>query len=358
MFNSPLLDVAIAMTLVYLLLSLIVSGITEFFNLIFRKRAKFLEKAIAKAFADPHNKNWSEKIFKHPLIKSLKAGEKKLPSYISSDIFAKSLIDIIARESLADGRTHDKTGSKKDNPEMSGEIYLSFCKATERLTEGDVKDMLRVFIENSTGLESLRKNIETWYNEYMDRVSGWFKKHIKKFTFLFAVLLTLILNVDSLKIVNTLWKDAQLRDAVVKTAEAYLSDAKNLPPSVNTDSVKVICEYRDTIINNVPVKDSLIRVSVSPGFRDADSVISCINGTYDKLEILNIPLGWGCSKDQLLKKDKTRCECMAEEFSDHWIMKLIGWLLTAIMLSFGAPFWFDLLNRLVSFRATGKKPKS
>ncbi len=33
-----------------------------------------------------------------------------------------------------------------------------------------------------------------------------------------------------------------------------------------------------------------------------------------------------------------------------------GWLMTALMVSFGAPFWFDLLDKLVSRRAAGPKP--
>ena len=38
-------------------------------------------------------------------------------------------------------------------------------------------------------------------------------------------------------------------------------------------------------------------------------------------------------------------------------LDIIGWLLTAIMVSFGAPFWFDLMSKLVdSHRATGPKP--
>ena len=39
-------------------------------------------------------------------------------------------------------------------------------------------------------------------------------------------------------------------------------------------------------------------------------------------------------------------------------MKLAGLLVTAGALSLGAPFWFDLLNKLVNLRAAGKKPKT
>lgn len=36
--------------------------------------------------------------------------------------------------------------------------------------------------------------------------------------------------------------------------------------------------------------------------------------------------------------------------------QVIGWLLTASAALFGAPFWFDILQRLVQLRSTGPKP--
>jgi hypothetical protein len=37
--------------------------------------------------------------------------------------------------------------------------------------------------------------------------------------------------------------------------------------------------------------------------------------------------------------------------------KLIGLLLTALAISLGAPFWFDLLNKVISIRAAGRSPE-
>ena len=40
-----------------------------------------------------------------------------------------------------------------------------------------------------------------------------------------------------------------------------------------------------------------------------------------------------------------------------WISKLIGLLITAGAVSLGAPFWFDIANKLVNVRASGNKPE-
>src|SRR5262249_4522387 len=39
----------------------------------------------------------------------------------------------------------------------------------------------------------------------------------------------------------------------------------------------------------------------------------------------------------------------------RWAIKLLGLLATALAVSLGAPFWFDLLNKLVSLRGAGKR---
>jgi len=35
---------------------------------------------------------------------------------------------------------------------------------------------------------------------------------------------------------------------------------------------------------------------------------------------------------------------------------LLGWLLTVLALSMGAPFWFDVLNKFMNVRFAGKSP--
>jgi len=36
---------------------------------------------------------------------------------------------------------------------------------------------------------------------------------------------------------------------------------------------------------------------------------------------------------------------------------IFGWLLTMVAVAMGAPFWFDLLNKVMNVRNAGKKPE-
>ena len=51
-----------------------------------------------------------------------------------------------------------------------------------------------------------------------------------------------------------------------------------------------------------------------------------------------------------------RSRTVPREFWD-WLRKVAGWLLTAFAVSLGAPFWFDLLNRFINLRVSGKAPE-
>ena len=71
--------------------------------------------------------------------------------------------------------------------------------------------------------------------------------------------------------------------------------------------------------------------------------ISMPNST-DAAEALNglkaLPIGW---------KE-------VPAFDAGLLLLFAGWLVTASSALFGAPFWFDLLQRMVQLRGTGKKP--
>jgi hypothetical protein len=38
----------------------------------------------------------------------------------------------------------------------------------------------------------------------------------------------------------------------------------------------------------------------------------------------------------------------------NWLLKVIGWLITALAISLGSAFWFDTLNKIIVIRSTVK----
>src|SRR5262249_28586144 len=68
------------------------------------------------------------------------------------------------------------------------------------------------------------------------------------------------------------------------------------------------------------------------------------NEALDRLEDLQFPVGWQKANQP--------------HGTDEWIVALLGWVLTGVAISFGAPFWFDLLNKVANLRAAGRRPGS
>jgi len=75
-----------------------------------------------------------------------------------------------------------------------------------------------------------------------------------------------------------------------------------------------------------------------------------------ELNSLGLPVGWsGADGDILLTWPGWHWKMYG-----GWWWQIywhgVGWLLTALAISLGAPFWFDLLNKFIVVRST-VKPK-
>ena len=66
----------------------------------------------------------------------------------------------------------------------------------------------------------------------------------------------------------------------------------------------------------------------------------------------SLPIGWNCVGNRAW--DYWDC---AETKLRKEPITILGWIVTAIALSLGAPFWFDLLQKFVNLRGAGVKPK-
>ncbi|HEY6901108.1 MAG TPA: hypothetical protein VI233_10715, partial [Puia sp.] len=94
--NSPLLETIICLVLVYALLSLLVSTLTEIINNRKNERGEMLLKGIINMFEDGSDVNFGELLYKHPMVASIHKDGVKPPQYISNFMFAQALIDTIA----------------------------------------------------------------------------------------------------------------------------------------------------------------------------------------------------------------------------------------------------------------------
>jgi hypothetical protein len=312
MFGFPILEVAIGLCFVYLLLSLICSAVNETLAALTQRRGKMLEQAINNLVGDL---GFTDQIYGHPLIKSLMQPGKQLPSYIPSQKFALAVMDILTKDKPANDSTALRQGLAA-MPKITDSQGIS--------KPSHLQGVLSAVLNDSQGhLKTDQQKIQAWYDDAMDRVSGWYKRRTSLWIWGLALVITLCLNADTTRISKILWTNQAVRTAVVDAAKARSQSPEPQP----------LVTYSD------PTNPQASTPASAP-----DAL------TPDERALLGqVMIGWQEDLQELKAANGTAV-------ASWWGLHALGWFLTMVALSLGAPFWFDMLNKFMNIRNSGQAP--
>jgi len=327
MAGSEVIDVAIGLILMFLLLSLVCSSMKEALETVLRYRSRDLERGLREMFGEPQSRDLVAKFYEHPLINGLFQGDydpkktSNLPAYIPTETFSLAVIDLLWPHSL---RTQSLQRSV--TPRLTGSDLVSapwnpagdFRAAVLDLPpESNFRGALLPLIDSAGGdIDQVRKNIEQWYDNVMDRVSGWYKRRTQIVIAGLGLLIAVSMNVDTLAIVRYLNTNQTTRAVLVNQSQAYM-DAGHAPQRPS----------------GTQLIDTLGWIKRQGG----------------------IPIGWALQiepgqSQQDFERDWRRPPATPVD----WAYKVAGLLFTMFAISLGAPFWFDILNRVMVIRSTVK----
>ena len=313
MFSTPILDVAIGLSFFYLLLGLICSTVNEMIAAKLGTRSKFLDQGIDRLLGGDHQ--LKSQLYQHPLISALASSDLRCPSYIPAETFAAALLDIVSGK---DKPLTDLDALREGAMKMGGPLQVSF----------------KALMDSSPDAATLERNVEEWFNATMDRVSGWYKRNAQRNVLLLACAVTLVMNADTVNVAHVLWTNPSMRAAVVE--EARVRAAKKPP-----DESLPMVEYRDS---NDATASTPINVPSAP-----EQALSS-----NEQKLLGQLTGWGPDWEKL-----GAASGLAAWLVSLWMIIYthgIGWIVTALAVSLGAPFWFDTLNRFMNIRDAGRAP--
>jgi hypothetical protein len=316
MVFSDALEVAIGLTFVFLLVSLVMTVVLEYVESLLKTRGANLLDGIEELLGDPQaagsGRAAAAAVYTHPLIQGLYRGsfagaaaEKRLPSYVPSRNFALALVDQVLAGQVNAAATN---ASLPAGAPLGDRLRL----AAERLQNEHLRRaVMQAAARGGDDLERVREHFERWYDSAMDRVSGRYKRRAQHWLFWFGIAGALLLNVNTLTIAESLSKNATLRRAVVAQAER--------------------------------------QTDVSPTAADAGRSLR-------EIDRLGLPVGWSRgSIDALLIPMRDEAGAITPGRGTGGLVQIVfGYLLTALAVSLGAPFWFDVLNRLMVIRSTVK----
>jgi len=181
MFGSAILDTAIGLIFVFLAVGLAVSAANEVLAALFKLRARNLLLGIQELLQDPSADGLVTRFYKHPLIAGLAANGGK-PSYIPSRTFVLALLDLVSPTTEGTNRTLDdlKAGIEK----LPASLQVTF----------------RVLLDEAGhDIERFKTQLEIWFNNTMDRASGWYKRKTQAIQLVLALAIVVIANVDSIR---------------------------------------------------------------------------------------------------------------------------------------------------------------
>ena len=347
-FGSTLLEVGIGMIFVYLLLSLLCSALNELIESFIKFRARDLEKGIGKLLHDP---DLTAEFFDHPLVKP--HGDN--PSYIPARTFSLALWNI------ASTKVGEAQAAAAGVSQDLASIRATVAGMQQDAKYGNIGKALLTLIDEAGGdIDKARANVEQWYNDAMDRVSGWYKRRTHWILIVLGLLAALAFNVDSITVVKALWYNDGLRASVVAAAEDY---AKSNPAPTPVPQG-----------TTTPPQTSATPLTPEQQAAQARQKISNITSQFNNL---HLPVGWPGkppeetdAKYTSITDDKARqsqfdADKLASDtdprrwppfgkYGEGWIWKLLGIVITALAVSQGAPFWFDMLNKFIVIRSTVK----
>jgi hypothetical protein len=314
MLGSEILDVAVGIVFVFLLVSMICSAIREGIEAWLKTRATHLEAGLRELLHDRSATGLVRKVFEHPLIAGLYSGDydatpssswptaltrgRNLPSYIPSKNFALALMDMAARGPVVDDASSHAGAAAITCDTIRGNIA--------NIESAPVRRVLLTALDQADGdLQQAQAHIEAWYDSAMDRVSGWYKRSTQWILFAVGVVVAVGLNVNTITIAGYLYHEKAAREALVARAQAAVGD---------TSTPRTYAQIRA------------------------------------ELDASNLPIGWSTGLTSRLKPGglPTPADALV------WFEAVAGWLLTAFAATLGAPFWFDLLNKIMVIRSTVK----
>lgn len=351
------LDTFIGLITVYLILSLIVSaignGLTSHFNLkggiVLRMLLSLLGKRGAAAFtAHPEfialctEQAISARLY-HRLqrlwtfrwLMALRGDVEyngkhyRAPAYLPHDVFVSIVVDLLKTRggpAAATAVAVDRALQNTANPAED----LTWIRALRGLWQ-DV----------SCDLDAFKLAVHNWFERTCTRSYEWYQRQIGLYLFIAGFGTALLLNADTLHMFEVLSDDPALRDQFVQLASTFDGDLQN-----NLEN------------ENVPVGGTPLGNAIC-----ANANIDAGQCTDEAITRLLLPellplIGWDAAapeiKNLCFKPWSDSCAFLAvwtNTLAVHQLLlKLLGLLLTAAAISLGAPFWFDLLRKVIQVR--------
>lgn len=330
------LDIALAMIVVYLVFALGVTAANECLASMLNSRARWLRKGVAALLTPPKGGGVpaaattpADAVFESAYISALGQASglwsnRFPPSYVPPWTLVQAMLDAVAQ--------------------TKGSTLATFAEvdaAVKKLPDGSpIKVALTNLIAQAgSDLAQLQTRVEAWFKTFEEQVTAWYRQKTQLVVLVLSLLVACGMNLDTVAMVQALSTDAKLRATLVDkaldaAAKGNASALLDVGPLQRAEAAAKQGRDANKPADEQARLDAAVATERNLLDRSAQALVSGMAST-------GLPMGWGGVDAKALG-------------GIAWLQKVVGLLLTAFALSLGAPFWFDLLQKLASIRAVGK----
>lgn len=400
MLDNVALNVVIGLVFIYLLYSLFATVLSEIIATKLGLRARNLKEAVDRMLNDGEDDKgfWARfwdslklmknpknpritNFYNHPEIKYLgSTGIFKIPSQFKAVSFSKTLLNLLNetgyKKLFVDNDTKmddPKEGDMKDIPvtEISKERIAAAlegiiqehktAKGEEKkkivLDEETAKYVLSIWKECYGDLVKFKLQLEAWFDRTMEQYTEWYKRKIQIVLLVLGFLLAWFFNADTFTIIGKLSTDKDARDKIVTLAAAYNKNNNRLAEpnlAVTTAKLDSLNNVKKKLEKDIVDANTILGLG---GWVATEVKVVFDSATKEKIYTPQIDYASLSACDQKITNgiiDFTHGEkwlYFLRLFCHHFF----GFIITAIAISLGAPFWFDLLNKLMQLRTSIKQ---
>ena len=196
MLGSTVLDVAIGLVFVFMAVSLAASALTEALSSFIKLRQTTLRSGIQALLNDPGFTGLARDLYNHALVNPLAGGAAAKvadltanPAYVDPSRFALALLS-----------TLEEPGGRAPLADTVAKIQDAQLRQTLTALLPTVENDRAAFL----------KAIGGWFDDAMDRLSGWYKRYTQAIGFAMALTVCVVIDADAMRIGTALWQKPSL----------------------------------------------------------------------------------------------------------------------------------------------------
>lgn len=353
MSGFPIIDLIAGIIFVYFLLSIISSSVVEMLLTAANARAKLLGEWLYKIFDKPvqvgdHQEPLGQAIMDHCSVTAL-SGKGKSPSYIDAKNFTSALLEKLTFDPADPESIANDLNTFISKIQQANILSLELKRVLLTYAYEARDKYKQVSDKTASDVEIFRSKIENWYDTSMNRLTGDLKRRYSRpFTLIVATITVILMNADSINIARYLYSNPAARATVAAAAYKAADDSTQ------------IFNQRLTSLKNNSNNDSTVQqlqTTMQTGLDDIREAKAALGE--------DLPFGWTTGSVKILFPKKVETINGVEEIKVNpgssflaILSKLTGLAATILAIMLGAPFWFDLLNKVTNLRGTGGKPAS